>query len=544
MTVLLKKQSKLLDVGRCSLSKPILKRRQAMESWWDKIALDLIKRNGGRKVTICTGTAVLDSFHVGNMREFFIAEMIKTAVVFKGGEAEHIVYIDDLDPLKKLYPHLSDEYQQWVGCPLKKIPDPYGCHPSYAAHYTAELQDIFRYLGMDPTVVFSSSLYESGFYLESVMQVLENREKIKAVIHQMTGNGNAQEKPDEEALEDRNAWFFMPECPECHSIQKTAVNAWVDGTTQLDISCECGFEGGIDFSQGGGKLTWRADWPMRLSSLGIDLEPNGPSHTSSGGSFDSAIIICQDIFQSQAPVSFPYAWVCHGKKSKIPGQKNPAMVPMRSARGNAILMKDLMGSYPPEIFWWMFARRDPGHEFEFHPDRTLLEESHSIRVSNGAGEILTQYFPVPISEHFKQIPFDHLVTVAQIAGFDARKIQEILGRSPTYRRVADMEITGKDLDYIKQWLDTSGGQFKINLAANSTAPSQLLQLLAKNLEAVSEWTADEISAVVQQTANDEKYPVKVVFQECYRKLFNQPHGPKLAFMLESMGKQETIKLLT
>ncbi len=47
---------------------------------------------------------------------------------------------------------------------------------------------------------------------------------------------------------------------------------------------------------GGGKLTWRVDWPARWAVLGVTVEPLGKDHASRGGSYDTGKRIVREIY--------------------------------------------------------------------------------------------------------------------------------------------------------------------------------------------------------------------------------------------------------
>ena len=55
------------------------------------------------------------------------------------------------------------------------------------------------------------------------------------------------------------------------------------GAGTIAASCACGWEGDVE-AAGGGKLTWRVDWPARWRICGCTFEPFGKDHATRGGS--------------------------------------------------------------------------------------------------------------------------------------------------------------------------------------------------------------------------------------------------------------------
>jgi len=69
----------------------------------------------GESVVIGSGISLSGPVHVGHSREFLTAALIAHAVERNGGKARLIAFVDDMDPLRKVYPFLPPEYSRWVG---------------------------------------------------------------------------------------------------------------------------------------------------------------------------------------------------------------------------------------------------------------------------------------------------------------------------------------------------------------------------------------------------------------------------------------------
>ena len=76
----------------------------------------------------------------------------------------------------------------------------------------------------------------------------------------------------------------------------------------MGYACACGASGDVPMA-GGGKLTWRVDWPARWAMLGVSVEPFGKDHATRGGSYDTGARIAREVFDYEPPLPVPYEWI-------------------------------------------------------------------------------------------------------------------------------------------------------------------------------------------------------------------------------------------
>ena len=76
--------------------------------WADVVAEKLIEK--GNEHTLATAITPSGPIHVGNLREVITTEAIYRALKDKGAEAKLIFIADTFDPLRKVYPFLSKEF--------------------------------------------------------------------------------------------------------------------------------------------------------------------------------------------------------------------------------------------------------------------------------------------------------------------------------------------------------------------------------------------------------------------------------------------------
>src|SRR6202167_378151 len=95
-----------------------------------------------------------------------------------------IAFSDDMDGLRKVPDNVPNKEMlaQHLGKPLTKVPDPFGTHPSFAAHNNARLRAFLDQFGFDYEFMSSTQCYKSGRFDDALMKVLERFEKVMAIM--------------------------------------------------------------------------------------------------------------------------------------------------------------------------------------------------------------------------------------------------------------------------------------------------------------------------------------------------------------------------
>ncbi len=109
-----------------------------------------------------------------------VAEAVANALKARGEEVRFIFHADTIDPLRKIAPGIPEHYEEYIGHSLSRVPDPEGCHASYAEHFLAPFEEALREMGMEIEVLRSHELYESGVYTDVTREALEHTEDLRA----------------------------------------------------------------------------------------------------------------------------------------------------------------------------------------------------------------------------------------------------------------------------------------------------------------------------------------------------------------------------
>jgi lysyl-tRNA synthetase class 1 len=363
---------------------------------------------------VVTGISPSGNIHVGNLREVLVAEAVANALRAKGERARFVFHADTIDPLRKIAPSVPKEYQRCIGHSLARIPDPEGCHSSYAEHFLAPFEEALRRMNIDVEVLRSHELYESGFYAGVTREALEHTAELREILQEVSG----REMPKDwspysprAASGDLSNTRVVEHLPEEHRV------VFVDGDGREDVA---------DYSKGEGKLLWRVELAARWKALQATFEPFGKDHTSRGGSTDTADRMAREVFQYPVPGRYEYEWI------QIKGKGA-----MSSSKGIVLLPGALLEIMPPDALRRIVLGRDPARAL----DLDLVE---------GFPRFMDEY---RAEKEEKLVPFTHLVTVAQTVSGDPKKAAEMLRRGG-YEEVAnDPERLRRDLGYARNWVE-------------------------------------------------------------------------------------------
>src|ERR1700689_3540468 len=95
-----------------------------------------------------------------------------------------IAFSDDMDGLRKVPDNIPNKEMvaQHLGKPLTQIPDPFGTHPSFAAHNNTRLRAFLDQFGFDYEFMSSTACYTSGRFDAALLTVLAHFEQVMAIM--------------------------------------------------------------------------------------------------------------------------------------------------------------------------------------------------------------------------------------------------------------------------------------------------------------------------------------------------------------------------
>ncbi len=460
--------------------------------WAKKVADSL----GDSPHVIVSGISTSGNIHVGNLLEVLVAEAVANALKERGEEVRFIFHADTIDPLRKIAPGVPEEFKEYIGHSLSLIPDPEGCHISYAEHFLAPFEEALEAMEMDIEVLRSHELYESGTYTDVTREAIKHTEELREIMGEVTG----REMPE-------NWSPYLPRAASGDLTGNRVIKHLPEENKVVFVDRE-GNEGVADYSRGEGKLGWRVELAARWKALGVTFEPFGKDHTSRGGSTDTADRMAREVFHYPVPGRYEYEWI--GLKGKGA---------MSSSRGIVLLPKDLLRIIPPEAMRRMIVGRDPSRAWDLD-----LEGGFARFVDEYRATVETQ-----------PVPFNHLVTVAQTVGGDVGAAAEMLRRGGYEEAARDPEKLARDLAYARNWAEEWAPEsMRLRVLSQEEAREAASELDAEQrgyLAAVAgklspEMDGEAVQDLLYSTAVERGLKPKRAFAALYTVLLGQKSGPK------------------
>ena len=480
--------------------------------WADAIAGAIYDKGDSDSHVVASGITPSGEIHIGNMREVVTADVVYRALEGMGVDVRLIYIADTFDPLRTVYPFLPETYGEEVGKPLFKIPCPCGNHDNYAEHFLEPFLEALELLEINAEVLRVDELYNSGRYAGAIIRALEEEESIARII----------EETSHRSLPI--GWsLFNPLCPECERIVGTQVVGFNADDDSVEIVCECGFQGVVSV-RGGGKLTWRVDWPARWEILGVTVEPFGKDHATKGGSYDTGKRIVEEVYRYRAPYPIVYEWIMLKGRGA-----------MHSSKGVVISIAEMLEVLPPEVLRYLIIRSKPEKHIEFDPGIPLLNliDEYDRRANLRAHELSQTKWAEDTS-----IPFRHLVTAVQVtkdtdallgilerSGYDTSDSRAVLARAENAQRWVERYAPPSIRFKVYEELPQAVKSF-------DSREREMLGILAGEIMG---WkTPQEIHDGIYRIAKETGIEPKKFFQTIYITLLSAKSGPRLGYFLASL----------
>ncbi len=453
-------------------------------------------------------TGISPSGNIHNLREVLVAEAVANALRARGEEVRFVFHADTIDPLRKVAPGVPASFEEFFGHSLSRVPDPKGCHASYAEHFLVPFEEALREMEMEIEVLRSHELYESGVYTEVTREAVEHTDELRAILQEASGR--------------RMPEHWSPYLPRRTGGRLTGARVLehVPAEHSVVFVDEDGFEEAANYSNGEGKLGWRVELAARWKALGVTFEPFGKDHTSRGGSTDTADRMSREVFHYPIPGRYEYEWI------SIKGQGA-----MSSSKGIVLLPEDLLRIMPPDALRRMMLGRDPARALELDLWEGFPRFMDEFNAETGGSEV----------------PFNHLALVAQTVGEDVEAAASMLRRGGYEAAAGDPEKLARDLRYARNWArDWAPESMRIGLlepgasrAAAAGLDAEQREYLAAVTEKIGpEMDGDEVQDLLYSTAVGRGLKPKKAFAAVYGVLLGKTSGPKAGPFIAGLPPEE------
>ncbi|HVS79240.1 MAG TPA: lysine--tRNA ligase [Candidatus Saccharimonadales bacterium] len=503
--------------------------------WLNKVVDGVVRAHPEGEILVSSGVSPSGIYHVGTLREVLTADAIMLALRARGRDARHIHVVDDLDPLRKIPAGVPDSFEKYFGMPLIDVPAPDSKAASWADYYFNDFAKSAKKLGLDMEIMRSHKKYRSGFFVPAIEKVLDNLDKARQIITDISGR----------QLDENWSPIQIKENKYLKSRRFLGIDTQHKTITYEDKN---GAEKQASYAKGDVKLYWRLDWPARWWLLGVDVEPFGRDHATKGGSYDTGVGLVKQIFKDKPPLPVPYNFINRTGQTKK----------MSKSTGDTLAISDMLEILPPEVLRFFVLR--------YAPDKLLFfDETNSVvKLIDDFAELLAkpdktaedqQLIDISMASvpqtTISNIPFSHLVASYQAALKDPERTLEIIRRTEHKETVnAQEEVIKQELKFIDNWLKNWAPEdIKFELAAKppkvigENERQYLLALADKIEKAPADADGQWFHQAIYEFKDTHNLSPKQLFSVLYTVLIGQEHGPRAGWFLSILPRDWLIKRL-
>ena len=527
--------------------------------WADQIAKQIIERKKfhytDKKIpkldtfTVKTSASLSGVLHIGRLSDTIRGESVVLALKDAGIKTNFIWVAEDMDPMRKIPKGVPKEYQKYLGMPVTDVPDPEGCHKSYAEHHVEEYMDVIDNFVFTKLDKFSMrEEYKKGNFKSYIKKILENIEPIVEIQNRYRQNKLGKD------------WCpWTPICDNCGKISTPEVIKIKDGIVHYeckDYSFEsttatgCKHKGENDPLKGSGKLMWKSEWASQWARWKVVSEGAGKEYQvpNSAWWINGEIVEKVHSFPMPVPIFYEHILVDNVK--------------MSASLGNVVYPRDWLEVSKPELLRFFYNKRlmtTRSFSWKFLPN--LYDEYDKV-IDIYLGN--TQLDNEKEKQHKKRIlelsnvkkpepplslNFAHAAMVSQIST-EKQDVINSLKRTDHYTKSDEKRIFHL-IEKARIWLDKYAPE-DMKFVFHNEVPQGVkldnkqkaaLKDLIKVLEK-KKLSDKELHAEFYEICKSNKIEVKEFFEAAYLVMFNKERGPKLAAFINSIGKEKIIKLLS
>lgn len=522
--------------------------------WSDQLAYGVINKFEDRETHTCAaGVSPSGKVHIGHLREVITVDFVVKSLQMYGEDTRFIYSWDDYDRFRKVPENVPDEWEQYLGLPLSKVPDPWECHESYARHFESQLEEQLEDLHMDVEFIRQSEMFQDSVYADEIRTAMRNREEIRGILNEYR----------KELLGDD--WYpLRVYCRDCGRDDTEVLE--YNGNFKVEYYCnECGKKRKIDFKEKDSvKPPWRVDWPMRWHFEQVSFEPGGKDHSAAGSSRDTGEDIQRAVYGTEPPVYQMYDFISvKGRKGK-----------MSSSSGDVVTIDDLKKVYTPAMIRFLFSETKPNKEFDIPFDEDIISVyqkfDHVEKVYFGEKDLSNE----KKERHLKRVyelamvdipdekpvraPFDHLAFLAQTRPKKEWRSSAIKSLKKTGHVPEDISEKGKEwiierMEKALKWAKNHAPE-KYRYDINEEVPEEIVEELSdEQIKAVRKIVdnlrnkdfkdSSELDDRLFGIKNETELSTGEFFTTAYRCLLNQERGPRLSNFIMGLGEDRVADIL-
>ncbi len=507
-----------------------------------------------KRFVVKTSASISGVLHIGRLSDTIRVDSVVRALLERGEKAGMIWVAEDMDPLRKVPQGVPKRFERYIGMPVTDIPDPDGCHKSYAQHHTEKYFEVLeKFVTVKMDRHSTREEYRRGSFRPFIKKILDNVELMRKI----------QNRYRQDPLP--KSWSpWKPVCDNCGKIITTNVTGFKGGKAQY--RCEdyrfektkatgCGHVGENDPMRGNGKLVWKGEWAAEWAMWQVCSEGAGKEYQVPNSAWWVNGEIVERVLGFPMPVPIFYEHLM------IDNEK------MSASKGNVVYPADWLGVATPELLRFFYNKKIMKTRSFSWGDLPKLYDDYDAHESVYFGKAKVENEKE--AEHMKrlylisqhkvpssfpvQVPFDFAVTIAQIVPEAELAVQGIEILKSTGHIKGKVSEAGKRalmerLMLAKRWAETHAPeryrfelQDKVKVKVDKDV-SKVAHALSKRL-LEREWGADELLNLFYDLCKENGVKTGHFFRSMYRILINKDYGPRLAPFILSIGRKRVGRLL-
>ena len=525
--------------------------------WADQVAKHIISREKfhylGKKMpdfdefTVKTSASLSGVLHIGRLSDTIRGESAVIALKDAGVKTRFIWVAENMDPLRKVPKGVPKEFEKYIGVSVTDIPDPEGCHTSYADHHMEEYFKVIDKFVLTKMEKFSMrEEYKKGNFNPYIKKMLESVEEIKEIQNRYRTNPL------------KKGWSpWTPICENCGKIVTPHVTDFKDGIVSYvckDYEFEtatakgCGHKGENNPLKGNGKLVWKSEWAAQWARWKVASEGAGKEYQVPNSAWWINGEIVEKVLDFPMPVPIFYEHIM------IDNQK------MSASLGNVIYPKDWLEVARPELLRLFYNKRlMMTRSFSWKDLPVLYDEYDNVskicigdlKLDNKKEEAhYKRLFEVSHGKEAEKpigLSFSHAAVVAQ-AFPDEEDAIKSLEKTGHYNK-AQHDVIFDRLHKARIWLKKyAPDDLRFEVQKQVPKGIELSEKEKKALHAVAEllkkkdFEEKELHQEFYEITKKLDLKTAEFFKAAYRVLLNKERGPKLAAFIIALGKEKVVKL--
>lgn len=516
--------------------------------WADQLAQKIIGREKYRysekkapkfsEHAVKTSASISGVLHIGRLSDTIRGASVYRALKEAGAKPRLIWVAEDMDPLRKIPEGVPKSYEKYIGAAVTDVPDPEGCHGSYAEHHKEKYFEVlseFVFVKMEKHSTREE--YKKGSFNPFIKKILASADEVRKI----------QNKHRTNPLK-KNWSPWSPICGNCGKIVTARVTGIEDG--KVNYVCRdyifesatakgCNHKGSEDPLKGNGKLLWKSEWAAEWALWKICCEGAGKEYNVPNSAFWINAEIAEQVLDFPSPEPMFYEHLM------IDGVK------MSASLGNVVYPHDWLEVATPQLLTFFYNKRlmktrsfswkDLPHLYDEYDDAASVffgEKNPDNEKETSHIKRLYQFSNSGNVERHLGMSFSHAAMLSQI--FSTKDgLLGSLRKTGQYKKELEKELLER-ISRASAWLrkyapESERFELQENVSAQLTEKQkEALRLIAKALKR-KQWDQKELFEEFYSISKQIGLEPKELFKAGYMVLLNKERGPKLAPFIIALG---------